>query len=187
MCFFIFQTRCWQFGMMLELQLPRVYLKTMTQYVALLRGIMPTNPNMKSSKLKKIFEFLGFKNVSTVIASGNVVFTSNTKNIALMEAKIEDALPKKLGFKSTTFIRTENELKKLVKKNPFKGVRDEKPNYLIVTFFKKGRTELCSVIDTENSKTSNFMALLEKEHGKEITTRTWKTVHRILDRMESAK
>ena len=31
---------------------------------------------------------------------------------------------------------THDEIKALAKKNPFKGVKDEKPNYLIVTFFK---------------------------------------------------
>jgi hypothetical protein len=45
---------------------------TSMRYVALLRGIMPTNPNMKGEKLKAVFEGLGFSNVHTVIASGNV-------------------------------------------------------------------------------------------------------------------
>lgn len=153
------------------------------RYVALLRGIMPMNPNMKGEKLKGVFEGLGFKNVQTVIASGNVVFDSPSKNTKALEKKIEDELPKKLGFKSTTIIRSEDELKKLVKKNPFKGVKDEKPNYLIVTFFKDRRPELCTAIKLGADKTPNFMSQLERKHGKAITTRTWKTVHRILKKM----
>lgn len=153
-------------------------------YVALLRGIMPTNPNMKGEKLREVFESLGFANVATVIASGNVVFESLSKDIKALEAKIEKALPKRLGFNSTTIIRSREELEVLVKKNPFKGVKDEKPNYLIVTFFKSKQKELCTVLNLTDGGTPDFMRTVEKSHGKEITTRTWKTVHRILKKME---
>ncbi len=156
----------------------------MTTYVALLRGIMPTNPNMKGERLKAVFESLGFESVSTVIASGNVVFDSASKDTAALEAKIEKELPRQLGFTSTTIIRSQEELEQLVKKNPFKGVKDEKPNYLVVTFFKDRKKELCTVLDLSGAKTPDFMRRIEKEYGKEITTRTWKTVGRILKRME---
>jgi uncharacterized protein (DUF1697 family) len=156
----------------------------MNTYVALLRGIMPMNPNMKSEKLKGLFESLGFKNVATVIASGNVVFDSPSSDTAALETKIEKALPVKLGFSSTTIIRSKEELERLVKKDPFKGVEDKKPNYLVVTFFKDRKKELCTVINLDDGKTPDFMRNIEKKHGKEITTRTWKTVGRILAKME---
>ena len=155
------------------------------KYVALLRGIMPTNPNMKSEGLKNFFENLGFENVTTVIASGNVVFESNETNIQALEERIEKLLPEKLGFNSTTIIRSQDELIKLIAKNPFDGVVDEKPNYLVVTFFKDRQPELPTVIDLSISKTPYFMSKIEKEHGKEITTRTWKTIHRILKTMDA--
>ncbi len=155
----------------------------MTTYVALLRGIGPTNPNMKGEKLKAFFEGLGFTNVATVIASGNVVFDSSSGNTAALEAKIEKALPKILEFSSTTIIRSKTELEKLIKKDPFKGVEDKKPNYLVVTFFKDRRKELCTVIDLGVGKTPDFMRKIEKQHGKEMTTRTWKTVGRIVAKM----
>lgn len=155
----------------------------MHTYVALLRGIMPGNPNMRSAKLKGFFEALGFEDVATVIGSGNVVFGSPSKHAAALEAKIEKALPEKLRFKSTAIVRSREELERLVKKNPFKGVKDEKPNYLVVTFFKDRRQELCTVIDLADSSTPDFMRALEKQHGKEMTTRTWKTVGRILEKM----
>ena len=155
------------------------------RYVALLRGIMPMNPNMRGEKLREVFESLGFTNVATVIASGNVIFDSPSKNVAALEKKIEDALPKKLKFTSTTIIRSQKEIEALVKKNPYKGVKDEKPNYLLVTFFKDRRKELCSVIDVTASDSPKFMTNLEKKYGKAITSRTWKTVHRILKKMQT--
>ncbi len=159
----------------------------MTTYVALLRGIMPTNPNMKSEKLKAVFESLGFKNVATVIASGNVVFDSPSTNVAALETKIEKELPLQLGFNSSTIIRSREEIEKLVKKNPFKNIKDEKPNYLVVTFFKDRQKDLCTTltIDDKGLVTTSYMSGLEKKHGKAITTRTWKTVGRILKKMEN--
>jgi uncharacterized protein (DUF1697 family) len=148
---------------------------------------MPTNPNMRGEKLRAVFEELGFKNVRTVIASGNVVFDSQTKSTASLEKKIETALQKNLGFRSTTMVRSHSDMRELERRNPFKGIKDEKPNYLVVTFFKDGREELPSVIDLKMATGTELMTRLEKRFGKEITTRTWKTVLRILAKMDSEK
>lgn len=133
--------------------------------------------------MREVFEGLGFKNVTTVIASGNVIFDSPSKSSAALEKKIEDALPKKLGFTSTTMVLGQEELDSLVSRDPFKGVKDEKPNYLVVTFFKDRRKELCTVVQREAGKVPNFMRDVEKKYGKGNTTRTWKTIHRILKKM----
>ena len=158
----------------------------MPTYVALLRGVMPTNPNVKSEKLKHVFESLGFKRVATVLASGNVVFESPSKSATTLETKIERALQDQLNFKTTAIVRSREQLERLVKSDPFRGVKsDEKTNYLICTFFKDSRNELCTVVDRTRDDTPGFMRRLEKEHGKEITTRTWKTIGRILKKMGS--
>lgn len=88
----------------------------MNTYVALLRGIMPMNPNMRPVKSVWAFEKMGFKNVRMVIASGNVVFDSSSKSGVALEKKIEQVLPKLLGFSSITIIRSEDELAKLISK-----------------------------------------------------------------------
>ncbi len=179
----------------------------MNTYVALLRGIAPTNPNMGNANLRRVFEKLGFKNVQTVISSGNVIFQSSSKNVEALEKKIEAALPRELSFRSTTIIRSKEDLLELVKKNPFKGYGHSKKTYLNVTFLKnpsptggksKPKTKpkrgskiisiykgvICSIVDTSTSGSPDLMLWMEKEYGKEITTRTWKTVHRILEKME---
>jgi hypothetical protein len=48
----------------------------------------------------------------------------------------------------------------------------------------RGR-EVCSVVDLSGATTPDLMVWLEKEFGKAITTRTWKTVGRILNRLDS--
>jgi uncharacterized protein (DUF1697 family) len=178
----------------------------MTKYVALLRGIAPLNPNMRNDKLRGVFEELGFVNIKTVISSGNVVFESPSRNAKRLEEIIEKALPEQLGFTSTTIIRSKKQLQQLVDKNPFKSMEHSQKSSLNVTFLKKKtRTDIkfpckvdnrdytllgmydgavCSVIDLTSSKTPDLMLWLEKKFGKEITTRTWKTVERILKVME---
>ena len=174
----------------------------MTTFVALLRGIAPLNPNMRNEKLRGLFEKLGFSNVRTVISSGNVIFETSSRSVGKLEGKIEKALPEQLGFNSTTIIRSKDQIQQLVDSNPFQGTTHSQKSYLNVTFLKqKTSVELkfpykvenraytllgvydgaiCSLIDMTSSKTPDLMIWLEKQFGKEITTRTWKTVERIL-------
>ena len=177
----------------------------MTRYVALLRGIAPMNPNMRNDKLRGVFESLGFENVKTVISSGNVIFDSPSRSVKKLEESIETALPEQLGFTSTTIIRSQGQLQKLVDQDPFKGMEHSQTSSLNVTFLKKKKQSsikfpyqvndrdytllgmyggaICSVIDLTSAKTPDLMAWLEKQFGKEITTRSWKTVERILKAM----
>ena len=155
----------------------------MAKYVALLRGIMPMNPNMRNEKLRNTFEVLGFSNVQTVIASGNVLFETKSSAIPKLEKTIEEAMAKHLGFKSSVFIRSKNELESIIKKDPFKGGIHGRKTYLIVTFLKKKPKEIFNTINLEVVKTPDFMVQIEKKHGKENTTRTWKTIEKIVKKM----
>lgn len=175
------------------------------KYVALLRGIGPGNPNMRNDKLRAVLESLGFENVQTVISSGNVLFESNSKDVKTLQDKIEMAWPEKLAFTSTTIIRSQQQLKELIQVDPFVGLEHGTKSYLLVTFFKH-RTNvgfklpyqpadkpykligmydnaLFTVTDNSQMPTTDLMSWLEKQFGKEITSRTWLTVQRILKKM----
>ena len=155
------------------------------KYVAFLRGIYPSNPKMSNANIRRMFESLGFKNVQTVIASGNVIFESTTKNQSALEKKIETAFPQELGFSSTTIIRTESQLRTMVAADPFQGKEHSQHLYLIVTFRKSGG-EICTVIDRKKDDATKAMARIEKKHGKDVTTRTWKTIGRIMTILDAA-
>lgn len=69
------------------------------RYVALLRGINvggKTLINMK--ELKASIEELGLNDVSTYIASGNVLFNSGDRGPAELQKKIESAIEKRFGL-----------------------------------------------------------------------------------------
>jgi uncharacterized protein (DUF1697 family) len=91
----------------------------MPKYIAFLRAINVGGHIVKMETLKSLFEDLGFKNVETFIASGNVIFDSPTKNVAPLERKIEKHLHQSLGYEVATFVRTPGELSKITKYKPF--------------------------------------------------------------------
>ena len=160
---------------------------------------------MKSEKLKAFFEELGFRNVQTLITSGNVIFESNISDVESMEARIEKALPIKLGFSSTAIIRSQTDLKSLITQDPYHGQEHGRDAYLLVTFFKhtprltfelpyqpadkpyriirETKGAIYGSVDLTNGKTPDYMVWLERQFGKDITSRTWKTIQRILDKM----
>ncbi len=175
-------------------------------FVAFLRGISPSNPKMRNEKLRSVFHNLGFSNVRTVISSGNVLFESEADDMIRLEGIIEKKLQEQLGITSTTIICSKEELKFLFNENPFKNIDDTPKSKLNVTFLKnepenqlvfpyqsenKGFTVLSindrvvfSVVDLSRSKTPDLMRWLEKEFGKNITTRTWKTIVRIIKKFD---
>lgn len=78
----------------------------MPKYVAFLRAINVGGHVVKMDVLKALFEGLGYADVSTYIASGNVLFETRARNAAAIEATIEAALETALGYAVTTFVRT---------------------------------------------------------------------------------
>ena len=82
----------------------------MQQYVAFLRGINVGGHRVKMDRLRGLFEEMGFSNVSTFIASGNVIFSANSGDVVSMTATIEQSLAERLGYDVATFIRSPDEL-----------------------------------------------------------------------------
>jgi uncharacterized protein (DUF1697 family) len=86
---------------------------------AFLRAINVGGRNVGMAELRRVFEGLGFQGVETFIASGNVVFVSDAKEVRALELAIEDRLRTALGYEVSTFLRAEEELAALAKYEPF--------------------------------------------------------------------
>lgn len=70
----------------------------MNTYVILLRGInVGGKNNVPMAGLIKLLEELGYSNVSTYLASGNVILQSE-KPVAAIQAQIETALPERFSL-----------------------------------------------------------------------------------------
>ena len=181
----------------------------MPQFAALLRGIAPSGRNMTNDKLRGVFERLGFTQVASVLASGNIVFRCDTADTAVLEQRIEDALATDLGLSSRTILRAHADLRALLDSDPFPGLTHGRATYLTATFLKDpatapdvvpehpdsrtrvvrydraARAVLAITDNSDPGTTPDFMTWLEKSYGKDITTRSWLTVQRVVTRLES--
>jgi len=176
----------------------------MIKYAAFLRGInVGGHKPVAMEKLKKAFESLRFKNVRTLLASGNVVFETQSLSTAFLEQKIEENFKKTFGHEIGVLVRTMEELQRLNESQPFKGIDITPKTRLYVTFLSEkaksslkipytspdksfrilraSTREVCSVlILSPTSRSVDVMNILEKEFGHKITTRNWNTIIRVL-------
>jgi uncharacterized protein (DUF1697 family) len=103
----------------------------MPKYVALLRGInVGTAKRVAMADLRALFEELGYKDVKTLLNSGNVIFSGGK----VSEDKIEKAFEKRFGFSSRFTILTATEVEAVVKGNPISEFTD--PSRFFVAFLK---------------------------------------------------
>lgn len=89
------------------------------RYVALLRAINVGGHVVKMDRLRAEFEALGFRDVTTFIASGNVLFESPLHDTAALEQRVERRLEQSLGYAVATFLRRPHELGAAVAGDPF--------------------------------------------------------------------
>jgi uncharacterized protein (DUF1697 family) len=174
----------------------------MTRYVAFLRAVNIGGRVVKMEDLRKMFDIPGFKNITTYIQTGNVIFdTAETDKLVLIQ-KIETKLLKALGYEVKTILKTIPEIATVVKKNPFPNHADDmnlyvsflldKPTTEAITALSALQTdnEQLQVINTEvyllcrkgtygNSVFSNNF--FEKKLKTPATTRNWATVNKMLE------
>jgi uncharacterized protein (DUF1697 family) len=119
----------------------------MTAYVALLRAVnVGGTGKLPMKDLVTMCESIGFQEVKTYIASGNVVFRSELNANAcqgLLEKTLADYAGKAVGV----FIRTHEQLKNLLAQNPF---ADREGNRSICLFLDEPVTS--TMIDAVRNK-----------------------------------
>ena len=107
-------------------------------YLAFLRGINLGRRRLKMEKLRALFEALKFRQVTTFIASGNVAFESAARDESKLTAQIERHLQKELGYEVDTFLRTREELARIVDDQPFaKEIDGQDSSTVHVGFFRE--------------------------------------------------
>lgn len=175
----------------------------MTSHVAFLRGInVGGHKSVSMERLRQAVESLGFQDVRTLLASGNLLFATRAAAARLLANAIERKINQTFGLDVSVILRTRRDLEKLLAADPFKNIKVTPRTRLFVTFLsEKPRTPLkipyespdksfriirligrdvCSVLTLGPQWARNLrqMDILEKEFGKNITTRTWNTVRK---------
>lgn len=177
----------------------------MQTFISILRGInVSGHKKILMADLKDIFEKMMFKNVTTYIQSGNVIFKSNSELADVeMAKKIEAAIFKKYDFKVPVIIRTQEEVEKIISSNPFLKEKYINLEKLHVTFLSE-KPAGALIESTENfdyfpdrfyiivkevflyipdrygeTKLSN--KFFENKLKVTATTRNWKTINKLLE------
>jgi uncharacterized protein (DUF1697 family) len=101
----------------------------MAKYVAFLRGVNVGGRVIKMAELKTCFEKAGFKDVKTVLQSGNVIFESAKKQPAL-KSEIEKLLTKTFNYPAKAQVYSLDRLARIVKDYPFAS-QDDYHSYVI--------------------------------------------------------
>jgi uncharacterized protein (DUF1697 family) len=124
----------------------------MSRYVALLRGINVGGNNLiKMTELKSCFEKQGFRDVSTYIQSGNVLFTPGAGARAKLVPKIEAAIEKTFGCKAGVVLRSAKEMRDIVENAP-RGFGSQPQKYRYDVLFLKSPLTAAAVLKIAPTK-----------------------------------
>jgi uncharacterized protein (DUF1697 family) len=175
----------------------------MNRYVAFLRGInVGGHHKVPMARLRQEMKTLGYKNVITLLNSGNIIFEAPDGQMERLEDSISGHLEQVFGFSVPVILRRADEILDLIANDPFKVVNITDDIRLYILFLKhmpdqvpelpwKSEDNSCrileirgknifSVFDISITKTPKGMEELEKLFGKEITTRNRNTIQRIV-------
>lgn len=174
----------------------------MTRYVAFLRAVNVGKRIIKMEDLRQQLTQAGYKNVSTYIQSGNIMFTAGGQTAALSK-KMEQLLLRTYGFEVPVIIRSVTELEAVVANTPFPGIVPDKKVQVYITFLSapagphaaaviaslQSAAETLHIHGTEvytmirkdlETKPLDVVARLEKKLGIPCTTRNWATVNKVI-------
>jgi uncharacterized protein (DUF1697 family) len=179
----------------------------MSTYVILLRGINVGGKNLiPMAVLRKCLEEKGFSNVSTYIASGNVILKSNNLTNDV-KAQIEEVLPKNFKLDDAfikVLVLTHNQLQTIIDNKP-KGFGEQPEKYHSDAIFLMGidsaqalpafhpREEVDQIwagngviysqrLSSERTK-SRLSKIMETPLYKSMTIRNWNTTTKLLEIM----
>lgn len=105
------------------------------RYVALLRAInLGSHQKIAMADLRTLLAGLGYTDVVTYLQSGNAVFTAPPQRPDQVATDIEDRLARDLAMPVRVIVRTAEELRAVIDRNPMQ-VRD--PAKFLVTFLRE--------------------------------------------------
>lgn len=172
----------------------------MPAYVALLRGVnVGGAKRVPMAHLKRLLSEIGFDNVTTVLNSGNAVFTAPAAPCSRHAASIASAIHRDLALHVPVIVKSARELAATLAENTLASVV-EKPSRLLVAFaadkaslarlaavsalvtppeqFHLGKSAAYLYCPTGILQSRAAEALLGKV-GQAVTTRNWATVQKL--------
>ena len=177
-------------------------------YIAFLRGInVGGHHKVPMADLRKEMENLGYGEVKTLLNSGNVIFNTEQQVEFELEERIMARLSEVFGFDIPVIVVSAACLVSLKEADPFRATLLTKDMKLNVSFLNEDPKEefplpfhsedqsfhilcridksICSALDLSKTGTIKAMEILERTYGKDMTTRNWNTIEKILKLLEN--
>jgi uncharacterized protein (DUF1697 family) len=158
----------------------------MTRYLAFLRGInVGGHRKIVMANLRAAVAALGCTEVESFIQSGNVIFTSDHNDAAVLEHRLEDQIRQVFGFDVPAMVRTAEEVVAVVGAEPFGTAADHPEATVYIGFLQQPASVDGSAIlrgyqgpiDTVHVAGRHVYWLRRRDLGESVVT---------LDRVEKA-
>ncbi|OVE56560.1 MULTISPECIES: DUF1697 domain-containing protein [Chryseobacterium] len=170
------------------------------KYCAFLRGVNVKGTNMKMAEVCQVFNNAGMNDVISILASGNIVFSSDKKADEL-KTILEKAMSEHFSYEAYLFIKSQEETEQFWNGNPFEKnddlhiyafvTNDGVENSLIKEFESASKTEneIAKIVNNifywqvpkGNTLDSAFGKILGKKSMKDqFTSRNINTFEKIL-------
>lgn len=182
----------------------------METYISLLRGInVGGKKPIKMKALEELYEKIGFKNITTYLQSGNLVFRADSRALVEMEEIIKDEIKRTYDYDVEVMVFNGLGFKNKMMKNPFLRDETKEETYFHVSFLsskpesfdgefmnsklQKGEAlyygEDCIYLYCPQGygKTKLSNNFFEKKLKVSATTRNWKTVKALIKIVEKVK
>jgi uncharacterized protein (DUF1697 family) len=180
----------------------------MTKHIALLRAVnVGGTSKVTSAELKSFFHALGFNDALTLLNSGNVVFSTNTRKTPSLEKLLAAEAKKRLGLDTDFMLRDAKQWRTIVFDNPFPTEARSDPARLLFMALT-GTPEKGSIRKLEmaipggekfvcrgnalyifypngTSKSKLSVQLINRHLGVRATGRNWNTVLKLLALVEA--
>jgi len=110
----------------------------MPTIVSLLRAVnVGGHASIKMADLRSLYETLKLEDVQTYVQSGNVVFRTGEKDLPKLAKRIQTAIEKRFAVRPRVMLRTAEEMRGIVSRNPFGRRPGIEPGKLLVYFLEE--------------------------------------------------
>ena len=175
--------------------------------VSFLRGInVGGHKKIKMADLRELYASLGFRNVRTLLQTGNVIFDSDETDLALVKARLEAGIHEAFGFDVQAIMRSSAAFRSIFSRHPFTEAQLDEPRKIVVVFLSDAASEQAVDDLRESNPGREFIwadgrqlyvfytdgqarskldnSRIERALGLQCTARNWNTCNKLLKLLE---